>query len=197
MLKKVSPDRIKRFLPEYGIYLKNDEKNVGRMLRTEVGFLCEIIVWEILFSTNICLWFDTSLRHGVFFENMFNNIHLRFPSYKIALLNIQCDPKIVFERARKRIQITGRHVPESDIQQSIDQVPKSMQLLKDLADVVIHIDNSFDSTFHKTPNLLQIQWNNIKNNSKPPIIIDNPSWNLFNDVWTNKLPQNINQNSKL
>ena len=95
----MSPDRIKRFLPEYHVYLENDQKNVGRMLRTEAGFLCEVITWEILYSTNICVWMDSSLRQGKFFKSMFNNIYLRFPSYKIAIINIHCDTKIVFERA--------------------------------------------------------------------------------------------------
>eukprot|EP01084_Bolivina_argentea_P242166 406341_1 len=196
---KISPDRIKRFLPEYSLYLKNDENNVGRMLRTEVGYLCEIIIWEILYSANVCLWFDTSLRHKQFFEEMVGNIYLRLPQYKIAMIHIDCDKKIVFERAKKRAKITGRIVPESDIQASIDQVPKSINCLKNRVDCLIHIDNSFDSTFHKTPNLVQIQLNKKNDdNINTPIIIDNPSWDIFYDIWTGKLNKNMDDNhSKL
>ena len=193
---KVSPDRIKRFLPEYDEYLQRDPLSVGRMLRTEVGYLCEVIIWEILHSTEICLWMDSSLRHSQFFLAMFEDIHSRFPSHRIGLVNVECDTKTVFERAIKRAKVSGRFVPESDIQQSIDEVPASILALKDTADVVVHIDNSFDSALQKTPNLLQIQWNDRKLSSKP-IIIDNPSWTLFHDVWTGKFLQSLSQNSKL
>ena len=167
------------------------------MLRTEAGYLCEIVIWEILHSTQVCLWMDSSLRHSSFFHTMFTNIHLRFPSHRIALVNVQCDSDIVFERAKKRAKTTGRVVPESDIQQSIDAVPDSVAMLTDLADVVVHIDNSFDSAFHKTPNLLQIQWNDRKVNRSKAIVLDNPSWNLFHDIWTGKGPPSSSQNSKL
>jgi len=186
---KVSPDRIKRFLPEYERYLERQEANVGTMLRTEAGYLCEVVIWEILHSTNVCLWLDSSLRHSAFFVQMFNNIHSRFPSHRIGLINVQCDSDIVFERAKKRAKTTGRVVPESDIQQSIEAVPASIELLKDLADVVVHIDNSFDSAFHKTPNLIQIQWNDRSDNATKPVVLDHPSWNVFHDIWTGKSPQ--------
>ncbi len=141
---------------------------------------------------------DSSLQHSQFFLKMFSNIHLRFPSHRIGLVNVQCDGDIVFERARKRAKITGRVVPESDIQQSIDAVPESIKVLKDLADVVVHIDNSFDSAFHKTPNLMQIQWNDRSANANKPVVVDNPSWNLFHDIWTGKGPHGASShNSKL
>eukprot|EP00485_Elphidium_margaritaceum_P001344 CAMPEP_0202701618 /NCGR_PEP_ID=MMETSP1385-20130828/14695_1 /ASSEMBLY_ACC=CAM_ASM_000861 /TAXON_ID=933848 /ORGANISM="Elphidium margaritaceum" /LENGTH=340 /DNA_ID=CAMNT_0049359073 /DNA_START=56 /DNA_END=1078 /DNA_ORIENTATION=- len=193
---KISPDRIKRFLPEYTKYLKTDEKNVGSMLRTEVGYLCEIIIWELLSSSHVSIWMDSSLRHGSFFEGMFKNINMRFPAYKIALLNVVCDPSTVFERAIQRTQITGRHVPESDIQQSIDEVPRSVQTLSTLADVVIHIDNSFDSNLQSTPNVLQLQCNDRQRNNKP-VVVDKPSWTMLNDIWNGKLSQQITQHSKL
>ena len=153
------------------------------MLRKEVGYLYEIIFWEILYSTNCNIWMDSSLRHAAFFEAMFKNIHLRFPFHRIALLNIKCETKIVFERAMKRAKITGRHVPESDIQQSIDEVPHSVDTLSDLADVVAHIDNSFDAATHQTPKLLQIICNDTRNNSTKPAVVDDPTWSTFKDVW--------------
>ena len=167
------------------------------MLRTEAGYLNEIVIWEILHSTNVCLWMDSSLQHSQFFLNMFTKIHQRFPSHRIGIVNVQCDRDIVFERAKKRAKSTGRVVPESDIQHSIDAVPESIEVLKDLANVVVHIDNSFDTAFHKTPNLMQIQWNDRRANANKPVVVDHPSWNLFHDIWTGKGPQNASQNSKL
>ena len=91
----ISPDYIKKFLPEYEYYIKNSNKNIGQLLRQEVGYLCEIIVWELL-QTNKCLWYDSSLRHGIFFKNLFNKINILYPNYKIGIINVKANDKTIF-----------------------------------------------------------------------------------------------------
>ena len=68
--------------------------------------------------------------------------HRHPPRHPIANPLVTPSPQIVFERARQRALVTGRHVPESEILDSMERVPRSIELLAPLASFVATIDNS-------------------------------------------------------
>lgn len=206
---KISPDRIRKFLPEYSHLLSQNTENVGRLMREEVGYLCEIIVWQIL-QLQVCIWFDSSLMHQSFFEGMFSRIHLEYPDiYRIALFHIHAysNSKIIFERAAKRSLVTNRIVPQSDIQRSIEQVPISVNNLRSFVDCIIDIDNESNEVNAK---LMKIQMNNFDFSGEmdglngalleccKSTFIEHPTWKQFSDIfYSSNGDSNDSRKSKL
>jgi len=158
---RISPDRLKRLLPEFPGYLHYDQRTVGRKLRTEVGYIAEICLWESMFRQN-CIWLDSSLRDANFHEKLFAQIRKDFPMYRIAVVHVRADSEKVFFRAQERTKATQRIVPPEDIQKSLDEVPKTMNILKPLCDFFTEIDNNYE---------------------KEDIKIIGHTWEGFVDVW--------------
>ena len=75
------------------------------------------------------VWVDGSLRDGSWYQKVFERIQERHTSYQIAIFHIVADPTTVFERATRRAEATGRHVPLDEIEDSIKRVPKAVEML--------------------------------------------------------------------
>ncbi|ETO17420.1 hypothetical protein RFI_19902 [Reticulomyxa filosa] len=180
----------------YDGIIKNKQ---GTRLRQEAGYLCEIISWEIM-KHNCNLWYDSSFRYRDFFKTFIGSIRAEYGSvYKIALLSVRAQSNTIFERAKRRATVTYRHVPEEDIQASIDQVTTAISELSPLMDLVIEINNNEDAYINaeNQPKIVSLAWN-----QNPPdhlTKIKNPTWDDFAQIWYNSNGTNSSspQQSKL
>jgi dihydroorotase len=68
---------------------------------------------------------DGSLRNAHWYLEYFKNLRARFPTIKIAILHVTAKPESVLQRARNRAKVTGRHVPEETILESMRTIPVS------------------------------------------------------------------------
>jgi predicted ABC-type ATPase len=140
---QVDPDLFKTSLPEWDEYVRRNALGAGYHTRKETGMLCEI-AQEAGMRRGLHLWVDGSLRDAEWYGSVFQHIKRTYPQYRIAIIHVVADSAIVYDRARRRGNATGRHVPDSEIQDSIDRVPKAVERLAPLASFVATIDNSSD-----------------------------------------------------
>lgn len=68
---------------------------------------------------------DGSLRDAHWYLEYFKNLRDKFPIVKIAILHVTARAETVLLRARNRALVTGRHVPEETILESMRKIPVS------------------------------------------------------------------------
>ena len=88
------------------------------------------------------VWVDGSLRDGDWYEAEFKRIQQAHPDYKIAIVHVVASRAAVQQRVQSRAAVTGRHVPEHEVDDSILRVPKSVRRLAPFLDFLAVIDNS-------------------------------------------------------
>ena len=137
----IDPDLFKTALPEWDGYVQHDPLSAGFHTRHESGLCCEIAQERAMTLSNH-IWIDGSLRDGGWYVKVFEHIRSRFPRYRIAIIHVVADEAIVLERAMKRGELTGRHVPEEEIRDSMHRVPEAVAQLAPLAEFVATIDSS-------------------------------------------------------
>eukprot|EP00965_Chrysotila_dentata_P193008 6175492-Pleurochrysis_carterae.AAC.4 len=113
----------------------------GMLTRRESGYLVEVAT-EAAMQRRKHVWVDGSLRDGVWYKSYFRSLRAKFPDYRIAIIHVTASEQIVFERVRMRAEKTGRDVPESEVRDSIERVPKTVDLLSKELDFLAVIDNS-------------------------------------------------------
>lgn len=77
------------------------------------------IAQEVALGNNQNIWVDGSLKDGKWFKQVFNNVHKRFPHYRIAIFYVFASEKIIRERIAERESETGRGVPEATLRESL------------------------------------------------------------------------------
>ena len=82
-----------------------------------------------------------SLRDADWYSQVFQDIRVRFPHYKIAIIHVTAATEIVLQRAKRRGEVTGRFVPPEVLMQSIKAVPESVAKLEPLTDFTAHVLN--------------------------------------------------------
>ena len=153
---QVDPDLFKAALPEWPTLIERGPLSAGYHTRSETGMLCEI-AQEAAMRESRHVWVDGSLRNGSWYQHVFTDIAKRYPHYQIAIFHVTASREATFERARARGEMTGRHVPPEEIEDSLRRVPAAVDLLAPLAQFVATIDNSAE-----TPTL--VRWrDNLKN----------------------------------
>ena len=140
---QVDADLFKAALPEWEGYVARDPMSAGFHTRQESGMCCEI-AQEAAMRAGRHLWVDGSLRDGAWYVSVFQKIRRTHPEYRIAIFHITASKDLVVERARQRGQATGRHVPMSEILDSMQRVPAAVELLSPYTNFVATIDNSSD-----------------------------------------------------
>jgi len=86
------------------------------------------------------------------------------PEYKIAIFHIMTPWDLVCRRAASRADSTGRVVPEADLRDSFEKVPKSVEKLAPLVDFVAYICNDEQPS----PTLVKTVENQM--------VFEHPSW---------------------
>lgn len=145
----LDPDMFKASLPEWRGYLRREPLSAGLHTRRESGYLLEI-AQEIALREQRHVWVDGSLRDGEWYQKEFARIRREHPAYNIAIVHVVASREVVMKRVLSRAAVTGRIVPEAEIDDSMTRVPKAVALLAPQADFIAVVDNSAD-----TPHLVE------------------------------------------
>jgi hypothetical protein len=138
---KIDPDMLKSELPEMAGYLKVNPETAATKLHRESTQMSDVLFEHSLLSKHNIL-VDGSLRDVEWYTFLFERLRKEFPDYQLAILYVSATPQTIKDRAKKRAERTGRAVPEELLQESIDQVPKSVAALSPLTDVTFEISNN-------------------------------------------------------
>lgn len=163
----IDPDKIKTELPEMSGYLKADPATAATKVHRESTQMADVLLEHTLMDrSNILV--DGSLRDVDYYKQLFQRIRSEY-DYRIAIILVTADAQVIHERAKERAEKTGRAVPDEVINESIEQVPRSVKQLSPYADVVVEIANDNDKP-------LQIVSSSLGD--------DKTSWDDFADIWT-------------
>eukprot|EP00299_Pterocystis_sp_00344_P005025 c16343_g1_i1.p1 GENE.c16343_g1_i1~~c16343_g1_i1.p1 ORF type:complete len:457 (-),score=113.78 c16343_g1_i1:50-1318(-) len=138
----VDPESFKVLMPEWNEYLKRNEpqSDIGKFFHRETCYMAEI-AQELAMQHRQHVWVDGSLRDGVWFSKVFDDIRKRFPNYYIAIFYVFASAETVRNRIRARSEKTGRWISEDVIKTSIDAPNRSLALLTCKVDFVARIRN--------------------------------------------------------
>ena len=135
-------DKIKHCLPEMKELLQKDPLNAGHILHSEACTIHEIMFRSaIAEGRNVII--DGSLRDGSFFLPLVKEWK-RTTQYEITIVHVIASLATCIRRAEKRARITGRIIPEESIRTSLQQCPKSVELLRPFVHHVVEIHNEMD-----------------------------------------------------
>ena len=73
---------------------------------------------------------------------MIEDVTERYPHYQVAIIEVQATTSVIFQRIAKRAAETGRDIPQEDVLDSIERVPRSVAALCDLVHFYARVDNS-------------------------------------------------------
>mmetsp|Transcript_20443 Transcript_20443/g.43845 ORF Transcript_20443/g.43845 Transcript_20443/m.43845 type:complete len:485 (-) Transcript_20443:379-1833(-) len=151
---KIDPDLIKNELPEMAGYLVRDPGSAATKLHRESGQMADILFEYALLGEREgesrdpaaegpppSVLVDGSLRDVGWHTHLFDRIHAHPSGFRVAILQITADQSTIRERARIRGEKTGRFVPDEILQESMDQVPRSVEALMEKADAVHTVAN--------------------------------------------------------
>lgn len=137
----VDPEAIRERLPEFMMYVDQCPTLAEKMTRKEVGYIGEIIALSAL-QRGMNVLIDGTLRDSNWHQRYIERLRNDFPSLKIAILHIVAPKEAVFERAEKRAAETGWVVPTDIIEETLEQVPRSVTALSPLVDYTCELDNA-------------------------------------------------------
>jgi len=136
----VDPDAIRQALPEWKSYCSRDESTAGNLTQKEAGCIAELL-GERGLRDRYNVIFDGSLRDTEWYTRHFQRLRRDFPGIRIMILHIVADREEVLQRAKERGEKTGRVVPVKLLEESMEQVPKSVDSLATEADFACRVVN--------------------------------------------------------
>jgi len=137
---KIDPDMLKNELPELAGYLQTDRESAATKLHRESTQMADIL-FEYAVSQRLDVLVDGSLRNVEYYQELFARLHNN-TNYRIAILHVTADDDVIVARAEQRAEKTGRVVPRELLEDSMQQVPKSVSILSELADATHVIANN-------------------------------------------------------
>jgi len=159
----VDPDEIRQSFPEYSLYVLQNPLKAGEMTRKEAGYIVEILTFAALQAGKNAL-VDGSLRDWQWYSSYFDRLRNEYPTLKIALLHIVAPKEAIFARAKARGEETGRLIPEETLKAALEQVPKSVEILRKKVDYYCELNNA--------PGLEDIE-----------IVTNDLDWEAFKTTW--------------
>ena len=99
------------------------------------------ILTEAAFQNGLNVLIDGSLRDHAWYTSYFKRIKEEYPKRKLGILHITAPHELVLQRAKKRGERTGRMIPESILNATLEQVPRSVAILAPLVDYSCTINN--------------------------------------------------------
>lgn len=142
-LLHVDPDMIKAELPEMAGYLQKDPINAATKVHRESTQMADVLLEHAL-GQRLPTLVDGSLKDVDYYKSLMTRIKREFPEYQLAILHVTASPEIIRSRAQSRAEKTGRAIPEELLEDSIAQVPKSVEALSKYVDVAYTIANEDD-----------------------------------------------------
>lgn len=159
----VDPDKIKDELPEMKEFLARDKCSAGTLTHAESISIAEIIEREAM-AEGKCVLVDGSMRNSKWYMGYFQTIREQFPHYRIAIINVTASREVIYERARRRAEITNRVVPKEILDDAIENTTNFFSTLKPLVNFATTLDNDADN--------------------QPPVFTDNMTAEKFRDCWS-------------
>lgn len=133
-------DLIKIDVPEYEEYHRFDLPTAATQLHEESAFLQELAFRHSLTLSRDIIS-DQSMRNVEFMEAFLTYVRREFPGYDLELICVTGNRDEIFERAKRRAQEVGRHVPDYHIEDSIRRCPEAAKKLNYLFNRVRVYDN--------------------------------------------------------
>ena len=95
---KVNSDAIRRYLPEYHLYVDTNADMAGDLTNKEAGYIAEILALAGLKSgKNILV--DGSLRRASWYRQYFCRLRKEFPGIRLAIIHVTAPRDAIFQRA--------------------------------------------------------------------------------------------------
>ena len=101
---QVNPDAIRRYLPEYHLYIKTNPDMAGELTNKEAGYIAEILTLAGL-QRNFNVLVDGSLRRSEWYRGYFARLRKEFPNICIAIIHVTAPRESIFRRASVRILV--------------------------------------------------------------------------------------------
>jgi hypothetical protein len=167
----VDPDKIRQRLPEWAQLVAMDAENAGRRTHKEAGMIAELVV-EAALERGYNVLVDGTLQDSKWYQSFFHKLRQSHRNIRIAILHVTAPLESVIRNAMVRVGVsssylmstissssltvgfvlrccvqeraktTGRIVPRDVLLSSLEQVPKSMQVLRNLVDFAITLNNT-------------------------------------------------------
>lgn len=97
----VDPDQIRRYLPEYHLYLDSNPELAGELTHKEAGYIQEILTLAALQAgKNVMV--DGSLRNAEWYATYFERLRTDFRMLRIAIIHVTAPREAIFHRAAVR-----------------------------------------------------------------------------------------------
>jgi predicted kinase len=148
----VDADEVRHHMPEFETYVRLAPEEAGYLTRKEAGLVTELLTLAAL-QQGYNVLVDGSLRDAAWYQAYFERLRQDYPDINIGILHVTAPPELVYQRAAKRAQQTGRVVPMSTLNTSMEQVPTSVALLRDSTDFCAEIFNGDGELKLDTPNM--------------------------------------------
>ena len=95
---KVNADAIRRYLPEYHLYVETNPDLAGDLTNKEAGYIAEILALAGLkCGKNIMV--DGSLRRSRWYRDYFARLRREFPGLRLAIIHVTAPREAIFRRA--------------------------------------------------------------------------------------------------
>ncbi|KAL7565359.1 hypothetical protein ACA910_013581 [Epithemia clementina (nom. ined.)] len=203
----VDPDHIRRSLPEFHDYLRHEQQQrqlerheqrqlerhhqhdtvtddddesshslAGEWTRQEANLVTEILTQAAL-QQGRSVVVDGTLRDATWYQVYFQQLRQTYSHLQLAILHITAPPKAVYQRAKNRAKVTGRVIPQALLQSVMEQVPASVQILRQQVDLFVELYNGPNTT----PQLVT-----------PP----NLTWEQFTKLWNHHTERNKNHHQQ-
>lgn len=140
----VDPDEIRWHLPEFKQYVEFAPHVAGELSRKEAGYIAEMLTLAALDQKKNVL-VDGTLRDCEWYKQHFEVLRKQYPSLKIGIIHVTAPRQTVIERASMRSLETGRVVPIKTLEETLEQVPKSVRVLGPLSDFFCEVSNPPES----------------------------------------------------
>lgn len=143
---KIDPDMIKSEIPESAGYMQANPATAATLLHGESTQMSDIL-FQYSLSSSLDMLVDGSLRDVDWYTDLIvNTLRKKHPQYRIAILHVTADAETIRLRAQQRAVTSGRAVPSDLLEESIRQVPTSVERLAPLVDLVYTISNNEGET---------------------------------------------------
>ena len=95
---RVNPDAIRRYLPEYHLYIETNPDLAGELTNKEAGYIAEVLTLAGLQQgKNVMV--DGSLRRADWYREYFARLRSEFPDLRIAIIHVVAPREAIFQRA--------------------------------------------------------------------------------------------------
>jgi hypothetical protein len=101
---KVNSDAIRRYLPEYHLYIETNPGLAGDLTNKEAGYIAEILALAGLHAgKNILV--DGSLRCASWYRAYFDRLRREFPGLRLAIIHVTAPREAIFQHASVSMDI--------------------------------------------------------------------------------------------